>query len=83
MAIDTERFLGKFVFWNAMKMISRCHRPPTDVECGMDVGARPFKNGFQFVPIVDLFKLQRFNGRSCDDETVKLLVLNLVPRFVE
>ena len=48
---------------------------PANVHGAKSVAFRPLHNVTQFIPVVDLFKIQLFHRRSCYEDTVKVLIL--------
>ena len=80
---NPEYLLLKRVFRNSVVVIQTGLRSPTDEESGIDVGVSPVHNHGQFIPIVNLFKLHLFHRSPGDDQSVKLLSLDVVKSVVK
>ena len=53
------------------------------MECGMNMGFRPFHYLAEFLPIFYLLKFEVLNGRTRYYHSVEIAVLNIVKGFVE
>ena len=52
---------------------------PTIVENGKDVAPGPFKVLDKFRPVLDIFKVNLFDRRTCNDEPIVITVLDVIP----
>ena len=80
---DTEHFLIERVFFDSVVMVMSRLRAPADVKRTVDVLFAPVHDFAEFVPVFHLFKFHLFDGRTCNDHTVKFLIADFIKGFIE
>ncbi len=73
----TKGFGGQQVLLDAVEMVQHRHGPPADTKGGMHVALRPIHHAEEFGPVRHVLEGQVFDGRTCDDQPVKLLTTGL------
>ncbi len=58
-------------------------RAPADMQGGVHVCARPVHDAAELVPVVNVFKFQQLNRGAGNNQTVKMLVLDVLERAIE
>lgn len=70
---NAEQFFCKRLLLYAVKMIQARKRSPANIHCGKYICLCVIHDLAKFVPIVDLFKWDLFDWRTCDNHSVKFL----------
>ena len=68
-----EHLLLKRILLYAIVVVKSRLSAPADVEGGVNILSAPLKDLAKLLPVVNLFKLQFFDGRACYNQPVKLL----------
>ena len=66
-----------------MKIIDGRHGTPADVERRMHIRGCPFKYFAKFFPVSYFFKFKGFNRSASNNKSIKLAVLDFVPRIIK
>ena len=73
-----EKFFRQRLFIYSVVIVQPCKRPPANMYGTKGVALAPFHNVAKLGPVVDLLKLQLFNGSSRYKNSVKILFPYLV-----
>ena len=68
---DAETLFGKCVFGQAVTVVERGLRCPTDAKCGTNMLRTPIEDAAQALPIAHRFERHLLERRPGDDESVE------------
>ena len=78
-----EHFVGQFLFLQSVMMVKPRLSRPAEINGGGHVPVAPFHDFHHLFPVVNFFKLHIFHRSSCDNHTVKFLILYLVKYYIK
>ena len=79
----TEHFLWKLCLINPIVIINPRLCTPAQMQRGSHMRLRPLHDLFQLIPVIHIFKRNLFHRSSCNDKSIKLLLLDLFKRLIK